>query len=48
MENWREELFTQLDQVQQHLMHDKTDRGTLADMFSVMSEQLMKESAPKK
>ena len=48
MEGWKEELFTQLDQVQQHLSHDKTDRGALADMFSVMSEQLMKDSAPKK
>jgi hypothetical protein len=48
MEGWKEELFTQLDQVQQHLSHDKTDRGALADMFSVMSEQLMKDSVPKK
>ncbi len=48
MEGWKEELFAQLDQVQQHLSHDKTDRGALADMFSVMSEQLMKDSVPKK
>lgn len=48
MESWKEELFAQLDQVQQHLTHDKTDRGALADMFSLMSEQLMKDSVPKK
>lgn len=48
MEHWKEELFAQLDQVQQHLSHDKTDRGALADMFSLMSEQLMKDSEPKK
>ncbi len=48
MEHWKEELFAQLDQVQQHLSHDKTDRGALADMFSLMSEQLMKDSVPKK
>tara|TARA_B100001063_G_C16632338_1_gene486479 strand:+ start:299 stop:862 length:564 start_codon:yes stop_codon:yes gene_type:complete len=48
MESWKEELFSQLDQVQQHLTHDKTDRGALADMFSLMSEQLMKDSVPKK
>lgn len=47
MEGWKEELFNQLEEVHTHLAHDKTDRGTLADLFSVMSEQLMKDNETK-
>jgi chromosome segregation ATPase len=48
MDNWKEQLSEQLDQVHAQLMHDKTDRGTLADLFAGLSEQLMSDSTSKK
>jgi len=47
MENWREQLSSELDKVHSQLMHDKTDRGSLADLFSQMAEQLMTDGTVK-
>jgi len=47
MENWREQLSAELDKVHSQLMHDKTDRGSLADLFSQMAEQLMSDGSAK-
>jgi chromosome segregation ATPase len=47
MENWKEQLSEQLDQVHAQLMHDKTDRSTLADLFAGLSEQLMSDPVSK-
>ncbi len=43
MESWREELSSELDKVHSQLMHDKTDRGSLADLFTQMADQLMSD-----
>jgi predicted nucleic acid-binding Zn-ribbon protein len=47
IENWREQLSSELDKVHSQLMHDKTDRGSLAELFSQMAEQLMSDSSVK-
>jgi hypothetical protein len=47
MENWRDELSTQLDDVNAKLSDDKTDRRSLAKMFAMMSSELSRDDEAK-
>jgi hypothetical protein len=47
MENWRDELASQLDEVHSQLSDDKTDRRSLAKLFAMMSSELSKDDNAK-